>query len=167
MADSQVKIKATSCEHCAYSAIKGAVGGGQPVCRRLHIPIDPEQDGCTFGASETAIASCSICHRPVPMPTIVILEDHRAIGVCAQCQELLNTCQMCKHSENCAFETDPSTLPKQVQKQIPIQGGYAMTYVRNPERIAITCEKGCKCYNAELQTCNREFGMCGNHDIFL
>ena len=60
----------------------------------------------------------------------------------------------------CSFENDPSPLPKIVQKQVRQGNMTAITQVRNPERIEITCKKDCPCYDPEFE-CLRQFGTCG------
>lgn len=71
---------------------------------------------------------------------------------------------MCEFAKTCDFETNPSTMPKIVQKVIQ-QGNMQMaTQVRNPEREKITCAAGCKCYN-ETYGCSRQDNLCINYDF--
>ena len=72
------------------------------------------------------------------------------IVVCNEHVTLLRTCHTCGKAVQCAFEQDPSPLPKQVA-QVQQQGNMRMqTIVRNPEREAITCKVGCPCYHEEF-----------------
>ena len=69
----------------------------------------------------------------------------------------------CKEAHICDFETNSSSLPKQVQ-QTSRQGNMVMqTVVKNPERIRITCEKGCKCWSDEFG-CLKQNGICSNYE---
>lgn len=80
--------------------------------------------------------------------------------LCPNCASQVNSCAFCKQGGLCDFETNPSKLPKAIQKQECQGSFFAVTTVKNPERIAITCKNGCKCYNEELEECMKEFNYC-------
>lgn len=106
--------------------------------------------------------TCSICGRPCFKDAIVSVEPI-IYAMCAQCYSQCGTCAMCKEAHICDFETNSSSLPKQVQ-QTSRQGNMVMqTVVKNPERIRITCEKGCKCWSDEFG-CLKQNGSCGNYE---
>ena len=82
--------------------------------------------------------------------------------ICEDCLNATGTCRMCEFAKTCDFETNPSPLPKVVQKVIQ-QGNMQMaTQVRNPERKKSTCEAGCKCYDEEYG-CSRQNSLCINY----
>ena len=80
--------------------------------------------------------------------------------ICQKCNEMLHTCALCKNGQTCAFDNDPSPIPKQIQKQY--RNGPMISVVQeiNPERVAITCAKGCFCYDPE-NGCLRQYNTCG------
>ena len=83
--------------------------------------------------------------------------------VCDDCLNRLGTCAVCEYQNTCDFETNPSTLPKIVQKVIRQGNAQMMTQVRNPEREKITCAAGCKCYD-KTYGCSRQDGLCVNYE---
>lgn len=106
--------------------------------------------------------TCIHCGRPCPQDAIVMAEP-AAYAICRQCYTLYNTCNACTNVVTCAFNTHPSPLPKQIQQTIR-QGNMTMqSFVKNPERIDITCKIGCHCWSDEFG-CGRENNICGNYD---
>jgi hypothetical protein len=62
----------------------------------------------------------------------------------------------------CEFETNPSPIPKQIQKTVR-QGNVQMqTVMDNPERIEAFCHK-CPCW---CDACGRYDGTCGNYNEY-
>lgn len=105
---------------------------------------------------------CESCGRVV-LPTGVVYDmtDGKPHLICEECQKQSSTCARCKSGQKCDFMTNPSTIPHTIQKEIH-QGNMRMVVeVRNPERVAITCAKGCECFDAETETCNKDLGLCG------
>lgn len=152
------------CKDCAWLTAHQ----GKHACYTLQKIIEkPDTEYCAWGLMPSELIPCDICKTPIYKPVIAILDHGKAIGICHNCYQKLGTCALCKHSDNCAFDTDPSPLPKMVQKQVSVQGGYAITTIRNPDRVAITCEKNCKCYNKEEQYCMREDQTCINQEIYI
>ena len=134
------------------------------VCRLTGIKISPDIDFCSRHILSNDLPTCEICGNGHPNP-IIDITDGKTLVVCPQCFNMLDTCQVCSHSRNCSFETDPSPIPKVVEKVI--RQGYMTTVsqVLNPERIEITCKKGCPCYS-EKNGCGRqtEFRKCDNYE---
>ena len=91
----------------------------------------------------------------------IYIKEH---PLCEDCLNATGTCQMCEFSKTCDFETNPSTLPKVVQKVVQRGNMQMATQVRNPEREKITCAAGCKCYN-EKYGCSRQDNLCINYDF--
>ena len=106
------------------------------------------------------LSICEYCGRA--FPSIMNILDEKLI--CEDCLSATGTCQMCEFSKTCDFETNPSTLPKVVQKVIQRGNMQMATQVRNPEREKITCAAGCKCYN-EKYGCSRQDNLCINYDF--
>lgn len=120
---------------------------------------------------ETVTLVCKICGRPCLKDAIVSAveieePDFAPYAICPQCYNHCGTCAMCVFVKECAFETDPNPLPKQVQKTIR-QGQMIMqTIVQNPDRIRETCQKSCKCWSDDLG-CLKQNGTCGNYKEIL
>ena len=77
---------------------------------------------------------------------------------CKECVAAFSTCETCKHATECDFETNPSSLPKVVQKQIRQGNMMTVTQIKNPDRIEITCKNGCLCYDTE-NGCRKQFNL--------
>jgi hypothetical protein len=105
---------------------------------------------------------CETCGRPTEQQVLCPDGDNWHI-LCPNCASQLNTCAFCKKVNGCAFETDPSPLPKRVQKQFRQGNMITVTEVINPERVRQTCEKGCDCFDAKFG-CMRQFYYCERMD---
>lgn len=108
------------------------------------------------------IMNCETCGRPIEQQFLCPDGDSWHI-LCGNCASQLNTCAFCKKVDVCTFETDPSPLPKMVQKQIRQGPMISVTTEMNPERIRQTCEKGCDCFDANFG-CMRQFHYCERID---
>ena len=108
-----------------------------------------------------SISKCSICGNIV-LSNGVIDDTHL---ICWNCFSSLKTCVACKNANICRFETDPSSLPKVVQKQVRRGNMTAVTQVKNPERVRATCEKGCKCFSKEKGCLKENNTACKNQEI--
>ena len=106
------------------------------------------------------IMQCETCGRPTEQQVLCPDGDNWHI-LCPQCASQLNTCAFCKKVNTCLFETDPSPLPKMVQKQFRQGPMISVTTEMNPERVKITCQNSCSCYNDEFG-CMRQFAYCQN-----
>lgn len=101
---------------------------------------------------------CDFCGQPA---TIIDAETFTLF--CDRCFSVTKTCGACIKSTQCDFETNPSPLPKQVQKTVR-QGNMTMqTVVKNPARIQLCCT-GCDCFDIESQGCFKENGVCSNYN---
>ena len=136
------------CNTCAYVDMEHAV------CRLSFRTIIPDKDFCP--SHEILPMSCDVCHRITPKAEYIIYNEYI---ICANCAPQLRTCALCCHNQNCAFETDPSPLPKIIQQKIQRGNMTIVNQVRNPEREAVTCQKNCKCYS-ETFGCMRRFNHC-------
>ena len=108
------------------------------------------------------IMQCETCGRPTEQQVLCPDGNNWHI-LCPNCASQLNTCAFCKKVNVCTFETDPSPLPKMVQKQIRQGPMITVTEIMNPERIRQTCEKDCDCFDANFG-CMRQFYYCERMD---
>lgn len=83
--------------------------------------------------------------------------------ICDRCMAASGTCNLCVNAAICEFNTNPSPLPKEVQKVIRQGNMTVQTVVQNPDRIDITCRKLCKCFSEDLG-CLKQFGCCANQE---
>lgn len=139
-------------KYCGQCALRSP---DQTSCQLTKLAITPKDPACGYFCAH--LTKCGLCGQAFPKLT-TIMDDYY---VCDSCLSTLGTCHQCKQ-QICDFETNPSPLPKVVQKIIH-QGNMQMsTQVRNPEREKITCANGCKCYTPS-GTCARQDGLCGNY----
>lgn len=109
-----------------------------------------------------SIMQCETCGRPTEQQFLCPDGDMWHI-LCPSCASQLNSCAFCKKSDACLFETDPSPLPKMIQKQYRQGNMVSVTTEMNPERIRQTCEKGCDCFSTDFG-CMRQFHYCERID---
>ena len=144
---------------CGMCGLKNATK-----CLVLGTPIDPKNPACTYYDSNPF--RCEICGQVMLKEQTIIHIDNFNSPIyitCEKCAGHIASCAGCKKNEDCRFETDPSPIPQYIQQREQ-RGGIIMSGgVKNPERIAITCEKGCPCWNVEDKTCNRNVGICGGY----
>lgn len=126
-------------------------------CPVLRAPIDPDKDFCS--KYQTNLHICEACGHASLKPILVPEGEDTYHSICGECVTQLNTCAFCHESRTCAFETDPSPLPKTVQQQIQNGPMITVTTVINPSRVEITCAKGCPCYDPKFG-CMRQFNYC-------
>lgn len=100
---------------------------------------------------------CDYCGQ-APMELL----DTEGTQYCVRCYKKCNTCLMCVHGSKCEFETNPSPLPKQVQKTIRQGNMVAQTVIKNPDRIRELCQFSCPCFDEDFG-CFKENGICGNY----
>lgn len=96
---------------------------------------------------------CAICHKPIYHEQ-VIYDDALKQSICPSCLDHLSSCSFCAHADTCAYEQDPSPLPKVIQRKTP----FGITQSRNPEREQALCTK-CSCWN---NGCSRQGEPCSN-----
>lgn len=146
-----------TCATCALLA------PDRPVCRFTGREVNPNENFCSEHVSELKV--CDLCGQPYIGPDIIHCQEGGTIYItCQQCQSQMGTCATCSHGNECSFETDPSPIPPVVNQTFR-QGNMTMsTQVRNPERIKITCEKGCSCWNSEHGCC-KEYNTCAGYNF--
>lgn len=127
-------------------------------CPFLQSELPAESVGCAkFLAS---FSKCDVCGNQTTYTAIDLTNPEEPINICGQCAKMDGTCQLCKYSY-CAFEQDPSPIPKKVQKQIRQGNAVIITEVLNPARIEKFCKDGCICFSEEFG-CLKQFKTCGN-----
>lgn len=139
-----------TCETCACHS--------NSQCALFQCAVQPKTDGCP--KHTPILAQCSICKNSI-LPKDAIIENESSQLLCTRCVQLLNTCACCAFGQNCIFETDPSPIPKVVQKEVRNGNMVYITQVRNPARIEATCAK-CSCYDPEAG-CKRELNFCDKY----
>lgn len=140
-----------TCKECAYFDDMRCKISGQPAISH--------NVACASFSSQRY--ECDICHRQIHH-TEVIYDSKSNKIVCSDCCNRLSTCDNCHNGNICLFETDPSPLPKQIQKQYRQGNMIGQTIIKNPDRILITCKKGCLCWDAETESCNKQLRYCAN-----
>lgn len=147
------------CIDCIYYDIQ------QLGCQLLKIGTE-KTDTCPLYTNKDLLDNCDVCGQPCITRDFIFVpaDDNRGhFHLCKRCASLSGTCGLCIEGDKCDFETNPSTLPKQVI-QVMTKGNMKIQQeVPNPERIKITCMKGCKCFSEEFGCLKRNCGTCGNY----
>lgn len=141
-------------KYCGKCALRN---DQQKICQLTNLPYESGDLACKHFCK--TIPQCGTCQRRFPSLKTIMDNDY----VCDDCLNRLGTCAVCEYQNTCDFETNPSTLPKIVQKVIRQGNAQMMTQVRNPEREKITCAAGCKCYD-KTYGCSRQDGLCVNYE---
>ena len=123
--------------------------------------IDPSN--CKNPITTANLFTCDICGRQY-LPHQATVEAHTGKVICPNCAQFMMACGSCKFSEGCAFDTDPSPIPKVVMQTIQQGNMRIQQQVRNPAREEITCKK-CKCYNEEFHCMRTYLSRCSNFTI--
>lgn len=143
-----------------YCQTCGLLDPSQNICRISKLQMNPLEDFCS--KHQPQLEHCEICGKLTLDTIIDVSIEGEFHFLCADCASARNTCRFCFHNILCSFENDPSPLPKMVIKTIN-QGNMLMqTQVPNPDRIRETCQKNCKCFDAEIG-CLRQNNYCGQH----
>ena len=135
-------------------------GSGATCARIQGLQINKEQTACPLYQNRESTHTCDCCGRAI----IGVLTFDSGALLCEECSNSFHTCKTCRAATNCAFETDPSPIPPVIVETKRQGNMVVQQQVRNPERIAITCAKGCKCFiDGE---CVRANGLCSKYDCF-
>lgn len=148
---------------CGECVLRG--GEDREFCTILQCKITPETHACAAFIGADQIDTCAICGKATPTRHLVICPEDN-ISICPSCAENLGTCYTCVKAAYCDFESNPSTLPKIVQRVVQQGNMKTVSQVKNPDRIAITCQQNCSCFDPEFG-CMRELPghTCGNYII--
>lgn len=132
------------CKSCGFLDL------AQNICQLFRIIMNPEEDYCSKHQERSEIKFCEACGNPIVGKSILIPDGDTYHELCFSCDAALYTCAFCKNNKGCDFETNPSPLPKQVQRQFRQGNMITVTTVMNPERIEITCKKNCSCFSPDF-----------------
>ena len=107
---------------------------------------------------------CDICGRIIVESEIIVTNDDGSVKniICESCSSKSGTCILCVHGDECSFKTDPSPLPHIIKKRIRAGQGIAVVDCPNPERIEVTCQKLCYCFDPEFG-CNKQNNQTCGH----
>lgn len=146
-----------SCGTCGFGTLH------PQVCQRIGYDYSTNRNQlCPFWVKE--LPKCDICGQIDLKANIFIkCTDGSYKRLCENCANSLSTCRSCSNGTTCDFETNPSPLPKTVQKRIQQGNQIIVTAVKSEERVAETCAKNCICYDKEQKFCRREQNYCGNY----
>lgn len=130
-------------------------------CGITGLTIDPDKDFCS--KHNAAPSVCEGCGDFIPTGQFLTQDKNNEYHIfCANCISALNTCSGCTNSEHCDFRENPSPLPFKVQRKIQQGPMIAVTEILNPERVEITCKKGCECFDTE-KGCLRQNNWCEHY----
>ena len=128
--------------------------------------VPAAQEACIWYAGEDSTVECELCGGRVFTKNSVIFPEETTHITCGQCAGKMGTCATCICVHECAFETDPSPIPPVIQQRIQQGPMTQIISAMNPERIAITCKAGCKCWDSENEVCNKRTAQtCGQYEI--
>lgn len=122
---------------------------------------DDRNQVCPYHTTE--LPKCDICGQIDPNSVLTQKSDGSWIRICKNCQSKSGTCGGCSKSSTCDFETNPSPIPKAVEKRFQQGNQIMITQIKNPSRIDVTCRINCPCFSEEFGCC-REYNTCGNFD---
>lgn len=122
---------------------------------------DDRNQVCPYHTTE--LPKCDICGQIDPNSVLTQKSDGSWIRICKNCQSKSGTCGGCSKSSTCGFETNPSPIPKAVQKRTQQGNQIMVTTIKNPSRIDVTCRINCPCFSEENGCC-REYNTCGNFE---
>ena len=146
-----------TCQTCGYSSLN------TEQCPLIGYKYQQnEKDICPYWTRE--LVTCGRCNQIIPIRhyTLTYFSDGTFKPICENCLRLSETCGGCSKSTTCDFETNPSPIPKAVQKRIQQGNQIMVATVKNPDRIRETCQKNCECFSEEFGCC-RELNTCGNY----
>lgn len=118
------------------------------------------------GGFQQELEVCDICGSMMIKTAAIVDYDEQMHLICGNCAENFHSCRTC-YCRSCAFGSDPSPIPKMVQKQFRQGNMITVTEVLNPERIRVTCQNPknpCPCFDNE-NGCLRQNTYCGNHNV--
>lgn len=155
------------CGTCACSSPNLTVETGR-ACNLLQIAVK-DDDYCSHYQKEPQICDCCGGQYFGKGYIIMSADEDGTISkidgiLCHQCNAHMNECVTCVNRTECAFENDPSPLPKVVQQEIRQGNMVAVTQVMNPERVRITCQNGCQCYS-DFSCLKHIHGTCSQYQM--
>ena len=147
-----------TCFNCGFASLNSQQ------CLVIGTPIDPAAHySCPYWVKE--LIKCYNCGQIIPNKnhTISQTPEGKWKSICDKCLQLSGTCGGCVNSQSCDFETNPSPIPKAVQKRIQQGNQIMVVTVKSDERINETCVKNCECFDQDNRVCLKENGTCGKY----
>ena len=145
-----------SCKNCAYRTLN------PQTCPVIGFPYETDKSKvCPYWTNE--LPQCDVCGQLDPNYFIRETSEGTYIRICKTCQSKSGTCGGCLKSTVCDFETNPSPIPKAVEKRIQQGNQIMITQVMNPLRIDETCRKNCECFSEE-NGCLRKYNNCDKYE---
>ena len=131
------------------------------ICSISNLIVDASKDFCSKHKNE--LPTCDVCGQAtLDLLQIIKTKEGDFIAMCGECSKQLGHCRTCIHGNKCSFETDPSSLPKIVNKEITQGNARFVTQIKNPDRVRQTCQKNCPCFSSDnlclkqsVQTCQQ------------
>lgn len=151
--------------HCGPCLYRSA---DTKICSVLKKVVNDDDMACQRYADSSYLNTCELCGRQVIRGSeVIFIEADRPHFTCANCAETAGTCHSCINIKDCRFDSDPSPIPKVVQRQIRQGNVVQIASIQNPERIKITCQKGCECWDPIDSTCRKQEAekTCKNYKI--
>lgn len=146
------------CGNCAYWKQGGTL------CPFFKVNT-PEDEHCPM--FRTTLINCNLCGNIVPKLPILEIIGNQTFEFCDNCMKYSGLCPTCTFGQFCAFEQDASVKEPPYITQTFRQGNTVIQQqTKNPARIEATCKK-CKCFDAEYNSCLRDFNCCGNWSFIL
>lgn len=144
---------------CGECALMKLAGGTCPIFREF---VEKEKPACPRFKRE--LNNCDMCGQPILGEEVIYLNPGNQTQIrvyCEQCSNQVGKCPSCANTNLCDFQTNPSPIPQIIQKETRQGNAIMMTHIKNPERVKITCEANCKCFDSEYG-CMKEEGFCFN-----
>lgn len=109
---------------------------------------------------------CPMCGQPIQQGGVFLHEAPHLL-LCDNCGLNFWTCLSCKFSEKkCEFLANPNHLPPIITKTIRQGNMILQQQMMNPDLINETCKAGCRCWNAETETCLKQaLHSCDRHEL--
>lgn len=147
----------TNIKSCATCALRSPTSE----CRILHKPTNAHYI-CPQHIPLSSYHTCHICGHLILSDAVLLEKNSEWRYYCKRCAKALETCATCSCSNLCDFQTNPSPIPPTIRKTIR-QGNMTIQKDEiNPERVAITCQKNCKCFSEEFGCKKQNLQYCEN-----
>lgn len=158
--------------YCVVSAMKNIHKCGscllrsrEGLCQTAKRPVNENDEACRWYVDTSNTVECELCGNTILTRDSYLFNEDRVHITCGECAtKKMGRCATCMCVKECTFETDPSPIPQVVQKRIQQGPMTQIIQVMNPDRIAITCRMGCKCWDNENNICHKQnSSTCGQY----
>ena len=135
-----------------------ALRSPEGICALFKEPCD-ENCNCPRHINQASHSPCCICGNIEPKPVLAQHNDEWKT-YCRKCSLAIGLCATCSFQRFCDFQTNPSPIPPTIRKTIRQGNTIIQQDVINPERIAETCKKNCKCFSEEFGCMKQNYNFC-------